>query len=136
MSLTIYCDGQSALPPVNAVPYSTPLVDPSSDIPIVAYIRPRPSAAIARIVPQLPTLQYRGFGTGGISRSLLANREAAANRNPNSATAQNAFYQVLLKANMPAIVVERYQSGEVQSERDLSYGIMTDMGCYRTLCYQ
>ncbi|KAK3937324.1 mitochondrial inner membrane i-AAA protease supercomplex subunit YME1 [Diplogelasinospora grovesii] len=57
------------------------------------------------------TLQYRGFGTGGISRSLLASREAAANRNPNSATAQNAFYQVLLKANMPAIVVERYQSG-------------------------
>jgi ATP-dependent metalloprotease len=53
---------------------------------------------------------YRGFGTGGISRSLLANREAAANRNPTSATAQNAFYQVLLKANMPAIVVERVQS--------------------------
>lgn len=58
-----------------------------------------------------PQRQYRGFGTGGISRSLLANREAAANRNPNSATAQNAFYQVLLKANMPAIVIERYQSG-------------------------
>ncbi|KAF3766415.1 ATP-dependent metallopeptidase Hfl [Cryphonectria parasitica EP155] len=42
---------------------------------------------------------------------MLANLEAAANRNPNSATAQNAFYQVLLKANMPAIVIERYQSG-------------------------
>jgi len=55
--------------------------------------------------------QSRNFGTGGTSRSLLANREAAANRNPNSATAQNAFYQALLKANMPAIVVERYQSG-------------------------
>lgn len=42
---------------------------------------------------------------------MLANLEAAANRNPNSATAQNAFYQVLLKANMPAIVLERYSSG-------------------------
>lgn len=42
---------------------------------------------------------------------MLANLEAAANRNPNSATAQNAFYQTLLKANMPAIVIERYQSG-------------------------
>lgn len=42
---------------------------------------------------------------------MLANLEAAANRNPNSPTAQNAFYQVLLKANMPAIIVERYQSG-------------------------
>ncbi|OAA55813.1 intermembrane space aaa protease iap-1 [Niveomyces insectorum RCEF 264] len=48
---------------------------------------------------------------GGISRNLLENREAAANRNPSSATAQNAFYQVLLKANMPMIVIERYNSG-------------------------
>ncbi|AEO61498.1 hypothetical protein MYCTH_2311706 [Thermothelomyces thermophilus ATCC 42464] len=55
--------------------------------------------------------QSRSFGTGGIPRDLLANREAAANRNPHSATAQNSFYQLLLKANMPAIVVERYQSG-------------------------
>lgn len=42
---------------------------------------------------------------------MLANLEAAANRNPNSPTAQNAFYQVLLKANMPAIIIERFQSG-------------------------
>lgn len=56
-------------------------------------------------------LQTRGFSTGGISRNMLANLEAAANRNPNSPTAQNAFYQVLLKANMPAIIIERYQSG-------------------------
>lgn len=42
---------------------------------------------------------------------MLANLEAAANRNPTSPTAQNAFYQVLLKANMPGIIVERYQSG-------------------------
>ncbi|KAL2160166.1 hypothetical protein VTH06DRAFT_1822 [Thermothelomyces fergusii] len=55
--------------------------------------------------------QSRTFSTGGIPRDLLANREAAANRNPHSATAQNSFYQLLLKANMPAIVVERYQSG-------------------------
>ncbi|KAJ4306781.1 i-AAA protease yme1 [Collariella sp. IMI 366227] len=56
-------------------------------------------------------IQIRGFGTNGVSREILASRESAANRNPNSATAQNSFYQVLLKANMPAIVVERYQSG-------------------------
>lgn len=55
--------------------------------------------------------QSRSLSTGGIPRDLLANREAAANRNPHSATAQNSFYQLLLKANMPAIVVERYQSG-------------------------
>lgn len=63
------------------------------------------------IASRRPQQQYRGFGTGGISRSLLASRESAANRNPSSPTAQNAFYQALLKANMPAIVVERYQSG-------------------------
>ncbi|KAK3314531.1 P-loop containing nucleoside triphosphate hydrolase protein [Apodospora peruviana] len=56
-------------------------------------------------------LQSRSFMSGGVPRSILANREAAANRNPGSATAQALFYQLLLKANMPALVVERYQSG-------------------------
>lgn len=59
----------------------------------------------------LGLLQCRHFGHNGISRTLLASREAAANRNPTSATAQNAFYQLLIKANMPAIIIERYQSG-------------------------
>ncbi|KAH8677587.1 peptidase family M41-domain-containing protein [Xylariales sp. PMI_506] len=53
----------------------------------------------------------RFFQTGGLSRNLLAHMEESANRNPTSATAQNAFYQALLRANMPAIVVERYRSG-------------------------
>ena len=37
--------------------------------------------------------------------------EQTANNNPTSATAQNAFYSALLRANMPAIIVERYQTG-------------------------
>lgn len=61
--------------------------------------------------PYTGLLQRRGFSNGGISRNMLANLEAAANRNPTSPTAQNAFYQVLLKASMPGIIVERYQSG-------------------------
>lgn len=71
----------------------------------------------------------RSSGAGGISRGLLATREATANRNPNSATAQNAFYQLLLKANMPAIVVERYQSGLYASNEaaDGAYGRALDM---------
>jgi ATP-dependent metalloprotease len=56
-------------------------------------------------------IQSRRFGTSGVSRDLLANREGAANRNPNSATAQSSVYQPLLKGTMPAIVVARYQSG-------------------------
>ena len=48
---------------------------------------------------------------GGASQNLLAHMEKTANNNPTSATAQNAFYSALLRANMPAIVVERYQTG-------------------------
>ncbi|KAI0876524.1 ATP-dependent metallopeptidase HflB [Hypoxylon argillaceum] len=59
--------------------------------------------------------QRRSFQTGGLSRNLLAHMEESANRNPSSATAQNAFYQALLKANMPAIIIERYQSGRFAS---------------------
>ncbi|KAI0136967.1 P-loop containing nucleoside triphosphate hydrolase protein [Xylariales sp. AK1849] len=55
--------------------------------------------------------QRRSFQSGGLSRNLLAHMEESANRNPTSATAQNAFYQALLKANMPAIIVERFRSG-------------------------
>lgn len=41
--------------------------------------------------------------------------EQTANNNPTSATAQNAFYSALLRADMPAIVVERYQTGRYAS---------------------
>lgn len=37
--------------------------------------------------------------------------EQTANNNPSSATAQNAFYSALLRANMPEILVERYETG-------------------------
>ncbi|KAL8908043.1 MAG: hypothetical protein Q9207_001022 [Kuettlingeria erythrocarpa] len=54
------------------------------------------------------------FGMGS-SQNLLAYMEQTANNNPTSATAQNAFYSALLRANMPAIVVERYQTGRYAS---------------------
>ncbi|KAL8736327.1 MAG: hypothetical protein Q9181_002481 [Wetmoreana brouardii] len=54
------------------------------------------------------------FGLGS-SQNLLAHMEQTANNNPTSATAQNAFYSALLRANMPAIVVERYQTGRYAS---------------------
>jgi len=41
--------------------------------------------------------------------------EQTANNNPSSATAQNAFYAALLRADMPAVVVERYQTGRFAS---------------------
>lgn len=37
--------------------------------------------------------------------------EESANKNPGNVNAQLAFYQLLLRANMPGILVERYQSG-------------------------
>ena len=55
--------------------------------------------------------QRRTLFGGNSSQNLLAHMEQTANNNPTSATAQNAFYAALLRANMPAIVVERYQTG-------------------------
>ncbi|KAL1297246.1 hypothetical protein AAFC00_004806 [Neodothiora populina] len=51
------------------------------------------------------------FGSSSnTSQSLLAHMEQTANNNPQSATAQNAFYSALLRANMPEILVERYNT--------------------------
>nr|OQO28578.1 hypothetical protein B0A51_05625 [Rachicladosporium sp. CCFEE 5018] len=50
-------------------------------------------------------------GNSGASRNMLAYLEQTANNNPGSATAQNAFYQALIRAGMPEILVERYQTG-------------------------
>lgn len=63
--------------------------------------------------PATQALQRRAFGSSsnGISRNHLATAEESANRNPGNANAQNAFYQLLLRANMPGILVERYQTG-------------------------
>ena len=41
--------------------------------------------------------------------------EQTANNHPSSATAQNAFYSALLRANMAAIVIERHQTGRYAS---------------------
>ena len=68
-------------------------------------------------------VQKRTIFGASMSRNLLAHVEETANRNPNSATAQNAFYQALLRANMPAIIVERYQSNQfaTNSATDAAY---------------
>lgn len=54
---------------------------------------------------------------------MLAHTERTANNNPTSATAQTAFYSALLRANMPKIVIERYQTGRYASNpaADASY---------------
>jgi ATP-dependent metalloprotease len=61
--------------------------------------------------------QRRTFlgGNTTTSRSTLAYLEDTANKNPNNATHQIAFYQALIRANMPAIVIERYQSNQFAS---------------------
>lgn len=56
--------------------------------------------------------QQRTIFGSSVSRNLLAHIEETANKNPTSATAQHAFYQALLRQNMAAIVVERYQTGQ------------------------
>ncbi|KAH4175756.1 hypothetical protein HBH43_066550 [Parastagonospora nodorum] len=49
---------------------------------------------------------------GGPSNAQLARLEEAANNNPHSASSQASFYSALMRANMPKIVVERYDTGK------------------------
>lgn len=51
------------------------------------------------------------INNGQTSHNVLAHMEATANNNPTSASAQNAFYAALIRANMPEIMVERYETG-------------------------
>lgn len=90
----------------------SPQPQPRAFVPTVMRLHP---AFQSRIPVRVQNVFPKRFFNSAISRSLLASREEAANRNPGSPTAQNAFYQVLLKANMPAIVVERFQSGRFAS---------------------
>ena len=53
---------------------------------------------------------------GGSWHHVLAQKERVANKSPNNIEAQNAFYLTLLRAKMPAIVVERYRSGHFASD--------------------
>ncbi|KAK0107982.1 hypothetical protein ONS96_003762 [Cadophora gregata f. sp. sojae] len=61
------------------------------------------------------SLQKRTIFGSNSSRSTLAHLEETANKNPNSATSQYAFYQALIRADMPAIVVERYETNQFAS---------------------
>lgn len=97
------CPGSSVGNPVAARQHST--------ISSLAFSRLRP-------VPRLkhmPLVQQKRLLFGGASQNLLAHVEKTANNNPNSVSAQNAFYSALLRANMPAIVIERYRSGRFAS---------------------
>ncbi|KAJ9251250.1 hypothetical protein DTO195F2_7885 [Paecilomyces variotii] len=71
----------------------------------VSCLRPVPR------VKGLPQVEQQRSFFGGLSTNMLAQKEKTANNNPSSANAQNAFYQALLRANMPAIIVERVRSG-------------------------
>lgn len=63
----------------------------------------------------LSNSQTQRFIFGGPSHNVLAQMEKAANKNPTSVVAQNTFYQALLRANMPAIMLERHRSAQFAS---------------------
>lgn len=56
-----------------------------------------------------------GSNAGNSSYQLLSHMEQTANNNPNSASAQNAFYSALLRANRPELVVQRFDTGQFAS---------------------
>lgn len=58
----------------------------------------------------------RTYGTvHGVPRNQLATSEANANRDPSNANLQNAFYNLLIRANLPNLVVTRHQTGRFGS---------------------
>lgn len=102
---------------------ASPIYQPLSSAPhssrfYSSFCRPlRDFTRNERILPAnlYNAIQRRTVVGGGSSQNLLAHMEQTANNNPTSATAQNAFYSALLRASMPAIVVERYQTGRYAS---------------------
>ncbi|KNG44761.1 cell division protease ftsh [Stemphylium lycopersici] len=48
---------------------------------------------------------------GGPSNQQLARLEEAANQHPKSASSQATFYSALIRANMPQIIINRYNTG-------------------------
>ncbi|UKZ56288.1 hypothetical protein TrVGV298_010122 [Trichoderma virens] len=110
--------GLLAANPILRRPYFQPVNTVSSPL-VNLFMRSTPAVSsplramsTTRILSGTLGMQHRGFGTSnGISRSQLASVEESANRNPGNANLQNAFYQLLLRANMPGILVERYQTG-------------------------
>ena len=84
---------------------------PYSTLPLFQFIR-----NYKPVYSGLPNAsQRRTLFAGSSSQNLLAHMEQTANNNPTSPTAQNAFYSALLRADMPAILVERYQTGRYAS---------------------
>ncbi|CAG8201604.1 unnamed protein product [Penicillium salamii] len=64
----------------------------------------------------LSGFQQQRFLFGGSWHHQLAQKEKVANKSPSNIEAQNAFYLTLLRAKMPAIVIERYRSGHFASD--------------------
>ncbi|KAJ5354297.1 ATPase AAA-type core [Penicillium brevicompactum] len=64
----------------------------------------------------LSGFQQQRFLFGGSWHHVLAQKEKVANNSPSNIEAQNAFYLTLLRAKMPAIVIERYRSGHFGSD--------------------
>ncbi|TGO16331.1 hypothetical protein BTUL_0029g00210 [Botrytis tulipae] len=93
---------------------------PSSSILAMAHCRQISTSSSPRPEQSMPFTkpfesQRRSLFGGSTSHNLLSHLEETANKNPTSATAQNALYQALLKANMPAIIADRYQTGHFAS---------------------
>ncbi|KAG6141406.1 hypothetical protein E4U12_004853 [Claviceps purpurea] len=101
-----------------ANPLSRQHVSRSQGLPGKLYWQP----LLANRAPYAPMViqQHRQFGTtsgssNGVSHNQLAAVEENANRNAGNANMQNAFYQLLLRANLPGVLIERYESGRFAS---------------------
>jgi ATP-dependent metalloprotease len=85
-------------------------------------LRTQPYSSLASYRPSLASISRtplsrtqsvfrQSRAASSVSQNLLASLEKTANNNPQSATAQNAFYSALIRAGHYDILVERYDSG-------------------------
>ncbi|KAG9626724.1 ATP-dependent metallopeptidase Hfl, partial [Aureobasidium melanogenum] len=81
--------------------------------PYSSFASYRPSFAATSRTPlsHIQSISRQSRSASSVSHNLLASLEKTANNNPQSATAQNAFYSALLRAGHHDILVERYDSG-------------------------
>ena len=92
--------------------YATPALQARPQSILQPFVTPTIARAQRSHIAPFKTQRRTLFGSGSVSTSVLAKLEENANNNPTSTSPQYGFYSALLRANMPAIVVERYQTGQ------------------------
>jgi ATP-dependent metalloprotease len=118
--------GLNSFPPSPLL--AKPIISTGFRKPLTGFIFSRqfsslPPFSVTRAIPIVfskPNLsqQIRTLASiGGLSQSTLYRAEQVANASPQNAYAQERFYDLLLRAGLPHVIADRYQSGLYASNK-------------------